>query len=203
VATYGESMDRLMAELGRLPGVGRKTAERLAHHVLRMPDDDAQRLARAIEDVKRNTRSCSVCANVTETDPCAVCADARRDRSTVLVVEQPRDVVAFEEAAAFGGVYHVLGGRVSPLDGVSADDLTLSRLVERVRSGDVAEVVIATGADLEGDGTALYVERALAGADVKITRIARGIPSGHSIQNSSTAMLQDAIRGRQTTARPS
>jgi recombination protein RecR len=168
-----------------------------------MPDDDAQRLARAIEDVKRNTRSCSVCANVTETDPCAVCADARRDRSTVLVVEQPRDVVAFEEAAAFGGVYHVLGGRVSPLDGVSADDLTLSRLVERVRSGDVAEVVIATGADLEGDGTALYVERALAGADVKITRIARGIPSGHSIQNSSTAMLQDAIRGRQTTARPS
>lgn len=189
-----------MAELGRLPGVGRKTAERLAHHVLRMPEDAALALAHAIEDVKRNTRTCSVCANVTESDPCSVCADARRDRSIVLVVEQPRDVVAFEEAAAFGGVYHVLGGRVSPLEGVSAEDLTLARLVERVRGGEVSEVVIATGADLEGDGTALYVERALRPLTVRVTRISRGIPSGYSIQNSSTAMLQDAVRGRRAAA---
>lgn len=202
MATYGESMDRLLTEFGRLPGVGRKTAERLAHHVLRMTDEDALRLAHAIEDVKRNTRMCSVCANVTENDPCRVCADARRDHRVVCVVEQPRDVVALEEAAAFQGVYHVLGGRVSPLDNVSADDLTIGRLVDRVRAGGIDEIVLATGADMEGDGTALYVERALRALDVCVTRIARGIPSGYSIQNSSTAMLQDALRGRRSLSEP-
>jgi recombination protein RecR len=196
VATYGESMDRLLAELGRLPGVGRKTAERLAHHVLRMSDDDALRLAHAIEEVKRNTRSCSRCANVTERDPCAICSDARRNARLLCVVEQPRDVVAFEEASAFSGLYHVLGGRVSPLDGVSAADLTLDKLVQRVRDEEVEEVIVATSPDLEGDGTALYVERALAATGVSVSRIARGVPTGYSIQNSSTAMLQDAVKGR-------
>lgn len=196
MSTYGDSMDRLLTEFGRLPGVGRKTAERLAHHILRLSDEDALRLAHAIEDVKRNTRMCSVCGNVTENDPCRVCADARRNRAVVCVVEQPRDVVALEEAAAFDGVYHVLGGRVSPLDGVSAEDLDVQRLVDRVRAGGIEEVVLATGADLEGDGTALYVERALRPLGVRVTRIARGVPSGYAIQNASTAMLQDALRER-------
>jgi recombination protein RecR len=189
-------MDRLLAELERLPGVGRKTAERLAHHILRLPADEAMKLAVAIRDVKRNTRSCSRCANVTEADPCAVCSDATRDASSVCVVEQPREVVAIEEASAWRGVYHVLGGRVSPLDGVGAEDLTIGRLVERVRTEGVREVVVATSPDLEGDGTALYVERALEGLPVRVTRIARGVPTGTSLEHASAAMLKDAIRGR-------
>jgi recombination protein RecR len=195
-------MDRLLEELGRLPGVGRKTAERLAHHILRLPTDEAMKLAVAIRDVKRNTRSCSRCANVTEADPCAVCSDATRDATAVCVVEQPRDVVAIEEAQAWRGVYHVLGGRVSPLDGVSAEDLTLARLVERVRDEGVREVVVATSPDLEGDGTALYVERALEGLPARVTRIARGVPSGTSLEHASSAMLKDAFRGRSDALRP-
>lgn len=196
MASYGTSMDRLLEELGRLPGVGRKTAERLAHHILRLPADDAMKLAVAIRDVKRNSRSCSRCANVTETDPCVICSDATRDASLVCVVEQPRDVVAIEDASAWRGLYHVLGGRVSPLDGVGSEDLTIGRLVERIRNEGVREVVIATSPDLEGDGTALHVERALTGLPAKVTRIARGVPSGTHLEYASSAMLQDAFRGR-------
>lgn len=196
MGSYGESMDRLLEELAKLPGVGRKTAERLAHHLLRQPADEAMKLAVAIRDVKRNTRSCSRCANVTEADPCSVCLDATRDAGTICVVEQPRDVVAIEEAHAWRGLYHVLGGRVSPLDGVGAEDLTLALLVGRVRSGGVREIVVATSPDLEGDGTALYVERALEGLGVRVTRIARGVPTGTHLEHASAAMLQDAFRGR-------
>lgn len=189
-------MDRLLAELGKLPGVGKKTADRLAHHILRTSADEAMKLAVAIRDVKKNTRSCSRCANVTESDPCALCTDPRRDQASVCVVEQPRDVVAVEEAGAWGGLYHVLGGRVSPLDGVSSEDLTIGRLVARVRDEKIREVVLATSPDMEGDGTALYVERALAPTGVKITRLARGVPTGYALESSSAAMLQDAFRGR-------
>ena len=194
--SYGESMDRLLEELSRLPGVGRKTAERLAHHILRLPRDDADRLANAILEVKRRTRSCSRCANVTERDPCGICSDARRDATRVCVVEQPRDVVALEEAAVWRGLYHVLGGRVSPLDGVGAGELTIGPLVERVRAEGVREVVVATSPDLEGDGTSLEIERALHGTGVRVTRIARGVPTGYSLENASAAMLHDALRGR-------
>jgi recombination protein RecR len=193
---YGDSVDRLLAELAKLPGVGRKTAERLAHHILRLPTDEAMKLAVAIRDVKRNTRPCSRCANVTETDPCPVCADPRRDAAAICVVEQPRDLVAIEASGAWNGLYHVLGGRVSPLDGVSPEDLTIGRLVDRVRAGGVREVVLATSPDLEGDGTALHVERALAASGVRVSRIARGIPSGYALENSSAAMLKDAFEGR-------
>jgi recombination protein RecR len=200
VASYGESMDRLLEELAKLPGVGRRTAERLAHHLLRVSADEAMKLAVAIRDVKRNTRSCSRCANVTEADPCRICRDATRDASLLCVVEQARDVIAIEEASAWRGLYHVLGGRVSPLDGVGPDDLTLGRLVERVRTEGVREVVVATSPDLEGDGTALHVERALEGLPVRVTRIARGVPSGTHLEHASAAMLQDAIRGRRGDA---
>jgi len=196
MASYGESVDRLLEELAKLPGVGRKTAERLAHHILRAPEEEAMALAVAIRDVKKNTRSCSRCANVTESDPCAICSDASRDATRVCVVEQPRDLVAIEEAAAWRGVYHVLGGRVSPLDGVSAEDLTIDLLVKRVKDDGIREVVLATSPDMEGDGTALYVERALAGSGAAVTRIARGVPTGYAIENSSSAMLQDAFKGR-------
>ena len=199
--SYGEAMDRLLEELSRLPGVGRKTAERLAHHVLRMPREDADRLARSIHDVKRKTRSCSRCANITEVDPCGICSDVRRDPTRVCVVEQPRDVVALEEAAAWRGLYHVLGGHISPLDGVGAGELTIDRLVERVTHEGVTEVVVATSPDLEGDGTALYVERVLRDLDVRVTRISRGVPTGYSLENSSAAMLTDAVRGRRAVPR--
>lgn len=203
MTSYGESVDRLLGELAKLPGVGRKTAERLAHHILRTPTEEAMKLAVAIRDVKRNTRSCSRCANVTESDPCAICSDASRDQHAVCVVEHPRDVVAIEEAAAWRGVYHVLGGRVSPLDGVSSEDLTIGRLVKRVKDEAVREVVLATSPDLEGDGTALYVERALAGSGASVSRIARGIPTGYALENSSAAMLQDAFQGRVHSRRDS
>lgn len=203
MASHGDSVDRLLTELAKLPGVGRKTAERLAHHILRATTDEAMKLAVAIRDVKRNTRSCSRCANVTESDPCSICSDASRDSRAVCVVEQPRDVVAIEEAAAWRGVYHVLGGRVSPLDGVSPEDLTIGRLVRRVKDEAIREVVLATSPDLEGDGTALYVERALEGSGVAVTRIARGIPTGYAIENSSSAMLHDAFQGRVHSSRGS
>ncbi len=196
MASYGESMDRLLQELSRLPGVGRKTAERLAHHILRLPDDDALALAIAIRDVKRKTASCSRCACITEENPCAICSDARRSGDVVCVVEQHRDLVAIEDAQAFTGLYHVLGGRVSPLDGVNAEDLTIERLVARVRDEGVREVIVATSPDLEGDGTALYVERALAPTGVRVSRISRGVPTGYALEHSSAAMIQDSIRGR-------
>jgi len=200
--SYGESMDRLLTELSRLPGVGRKTAERLAHHVLRMPREDADRLARAIHEVKLRTRSCSQCSNVTEQDPCAICSDARRDSSRVCVVEQARDVVAFEEAAAWRGLYHVLGGRISPLDGVGVGELTIGRLVHRVQNEGVDEIVVATSPDLEGDGTCLEIERALEHTGVRVSRIARGVPTGYSLENASAAMLHDALRGRYAVEEP-
>lgn len=194
-------MDRLLEELGRLPGVGRKTAERLAHHILRLPDDRALRLAVAIRDVKRNTRVCSVCGNIGDQDPCSICSDARRDPSVICVVETPRDVASLESAAAFRGLYHVLGGKISPLDGVSAAELSLERLRTRASEPEVQEIVVATSPDLEGDGTALYVERVLRDLDVTVTRIARGVPTGYSLENSSAAMLEDALRGRRPVPR--
>ncbi len=202
MGSYGESMDRLLEELNRLPGVGRKTAERLAHHLLRVSDDEALRLAVAIRDVKRNTGTCARCCCISEEDPCAICANPRRDGTVVCVVEQHRDLVAIEDARAFDGLYHVLGGRVSPLDGVSPEDLTIRRLVERIAGEDVREVVIATSPDLEGDGTALYLERALRSTAVRVTRIARGVPTGTALEHSSAAMLQDALRGRHAVEPP-
>jgi recombination protein RecR len=202
MASYGESMDRLIEELGRLPGVGRKTAERLAHHVLRVPAEEALRLAAAIRDVKEKTGSCSRCCCVSEQDPCAICSNPRRAAAVVCVVEQHRDLIAIEAAQAFDGLYHVLGGRVSPLEGVTPADLTIRRLVQRVRDEEVREVVLATSPDLEGDGTALHVERALRPTGVRVTRISRGVPTGYAIETSSSAMLKDALAGRHEVPHP-
>jgi len=195
-AGYPASMRRLCEAFSRMPGVGRRTAERLTYYVLRASSDEAAELAAAIQAVKQSVGYCSVCHNVTETDPCEICADPRRDHATVCVVEEPKDVIAIEAGGEYRGVYHVLLGRLSPLEGVEAEDLTLDALSQRVRSGQVREIVIATSPNLEGDGTALYIHRQLAPLGVKVTRISRDVPSGSSLEHSSPSIINDAILGR-------
>lgn len=193
-----ESLGVLVEALMGLPGVGRRTAERLAHHLLRVPEEEALALADAIRDARERIKPCSVCGAPSESDPCRVCADASRDRGLVLVVESARDLNALEASGTWRGVYHVLGGRVSPLEGVGPESIALGALVERALTGAVREIVIATNPDLEGDGTALHVERAVLAAApaVVVTRLARGLPSGGAIEYVSKAVLSDAIENR-------
>jgi len=203
---YPEAVDRLIGALSRLPGIGRRSAERLTFHLLKGDEDAAIGLAKAVADVKRTVRHCSGCYHLTDAsrDPCRVCQDERRDRSVVLVVEQPRDLLAIEDTGMWRGVYHVLLGRVSPLDGVRPEDLTVGALVDRVRTpgsnaggGRVEEVVLGLNPTLEGDGTGLYVQEAAGRLGVKVSRLARGLPSGSSIEFASKAVLAEAIEGRQ------
>ena len=191
-----ESFDRLVAELKKLPGIGSRTAERLAYHILREPKDEAMALAYAIRDVKKNMRNCIECSNLTESERCGICSDDRRDRGLICVVEQPRDVWALEKTGTYRGLYHVLLGRLAPLEDMGPETLTVDQLVKRVEKGGVREVIIATNPNLEGDGTAAYVREKLAPTGVKVTRIARGIPAGSSIEYANTNILQDALAGR-------
>jgi recombination protein RecR len=194
---YGPAVGNLIDQFGALPGIGRKTAERLAHHVLASPSAEVLRLADAIRQVKDAVHPCSQCFNLTEGDLCAICADPKRQRHIVCIVEQPRDVVALEAAGVYQGLYHVLQGRISPLDGMGPEDLTIGSLVQRVRNNGVQEIVMATNPTVEGDGTALYISNLLAGDPVKITRLARGIPTGSVLEFANREMLADALTGRQ------
>ncbi len=191
-----ESVERLVEELSKLPGVGRRTAERLADHLVRADRDEAMALAIAIRDVKKAVRPCSTCGNYAETDPCAICADDRRDRTRLCVVSSVKDLLAVERSGAWKGLYHVLDGRVAPLDGVGPEDLRLEALADRVKAGGVAEVVLATDSDAEGDMTAHHATRALQGTGVRITRLSRGLPSGSSVEFASPATLGEAMEGR-------
>jgi recombination protein RecR len=193
------AVDRLVLAFGRLPGVGAKTAERLAHHILKCPLDEALGLAEAIRAAKDQIRHCQVCYHLTEADSpvCAICRDPRRDPALICVVEQPRDLIALEKAGTFGGVYHVLLGRLAPLQGVFEDQLTLNALENRVRSGGVRELILATNPTLEGDGTARLVADRLAATGIAITRLARGLASGSVLEFANKEMLADAIQGRQ------
>ena len=195
---YSEPVERLLAELTRLPGIGQRTAERLAYHLLRLPAEEAIKLAIAIRDVKKLIRPCGVCGNLDESDPCAICCDPRRDQCVLLVVESPKDLAAIERSGAFSGLYHVLGGRIAPLDGVGADDLRIEELIGRLRAADsgITEVILGTNPDMEGDGTALYLRKALSGMGVRVSRIARGLPTGSTIEYASGAVLTDAISER-------
>lgn len=197
MSTYSKSVTRLIGEFAKLPGIGNKTAERLTYHILRTSNAEALGLADAIRDVKDNVRNCSTCYNFAEDDLCDLCRDPRRDASMVCVVEQPRDVMALEKSGTYRGVYHVLLGRIAPLEGVGPEDLTIDVLIERVRAGNVREVIMATNPTLEGDGTALYISNLLEGLPVEITRLARGIPSGSVLEFANKEMLSDAINGRQ------
>jgi recombination protein RecR len=199
MAGFSGALDRLTEAFGRLPGVGAKSAERLAHHILKCPTEEAIALADAIRDAKERVRHCATCFHLTEADEplCAICRDPKRDPALVCVVEQPRDLLALERAGTFGGVYHVLLGRLAPLQGMGPEQLTLDSLEQRIRTGSVRELILATNPNLEGDGTALLVANRLAPTGVTITRLARGLASGSSLEFANREMLADAINGRQ------
>jgi len=190
-------LETLIAELTRLPGLGRKSAQRIAFHMLRVPEAEARRLADAIVDLKSKVTDCEICGNVTETQPCALCADTRRDASVLCVVEQPMDVLALERTGEFRGRYHVLKGALSPVDGIGPDQLRLTELLRRVKEGDVREVIVATNPTAQGEATALYIARLLQAAPgVTVTRIARGVPMGSDLEFSDQVTLARALTGR-------
>lgn len=196
------SIEQLMTCLGRLPGIGPKSAERLAYHLLRVEAEEALALARAIEQVRQQVRTCSVCFNLDSTDPCAVCSDPARDRSIVLVLEDPREIARFEDVG-WKGLYHVLQGRVSQHEGIGIDDLTLAALLARLEAAPaVREVCLATNPDLEGEGTARVLAERLAPLGLSVTRLARGLPAGASITQVSASILADAIEGRRPLPSP-
>jgi recombination protein RecR len=197
MAQLTESVTKLIEELAKLPGIGRKSAERIAYYVLRVHKNDALGLADAIRNVKENVRYCRTCYNLAEQEQCAICLDPGRDRSLLCVVEQPRDLMALEQAGNYRGLYHVLLGRLAPLEGIGPEQLTIAALVERAGSGGIREVVMATNPTLEGDGTALYISNLLAGFPLEVTRLARGITTGSVLEFANKEILADAMSGRQ------
>jgi len=197
MAQLSESVVRLIDQFAKLPGIGRKSAERLAYHVLRVHKTEALELADAVRDVKENVRYCSVCFNLAEDELCTICQDGQRDQSQLCIVEQPRDLMALEQSGVYRGMYHVLLGRIAPLDGIGPEQLTVDALVDRVRKGVVKEVIMATNPTTEGDGTALFISNAMGELPVKITRLARGITTGSVLEFTNKEILADAISGRQ------
>jgi recombination protein RecR len=189
------SVTRLIDELSRLPGVGPKTAARLTYYLLRAPDEHSLALAEALKDLKATTRYCSVCFNITEQDPCPVCADDKRDKALICVVEEPLDVVAFERTDNYRGLYHVLHGAINPIEGIGPDQLRIKELVTRVENNAVREVIMATNVGLEGDATAMYIQRRLQGK-VRLTRLARGLPVGADLEYADSVTLSGALEGR-------
>ena len=196
MAGYSQTIQRLMEEFAKLTGIGARSAERLAFHILKIPKDEAMGLARAIHDVKTKIRSCAQCFNIAEEELCAICSDPRRDKGVICVVEQPKDLLAIESTGAYQGVYHVLMGQIAPLEGVEAEDLTIDVLVKRVAAGGVREIILATNPTVSGDGTALHISSLLAVHSVKISRLARGLPSGGQIEYASKSILTDALTDR-------
>jgi len=197
VAELTQSVSNLIEEFTKLPGIGKKSAERLTYHILRVHASEALALAEAIRDVKENVRYCRVCCNLAEQEECSICRDATRQRDMLCVVEQPRDLVSLERSGKYRGLYHVLLGRISPLEGIEAEQLTIDALVKRVREGSFTEVIMATNPNTEGDGTALYISNLLADLPVRITRLARGITPGSVLEFANEDILSDALEYRQ------
>jgi recombination protein RecR len=196
MASYTKAIERLTEQFARLPGIGARTAERLAFHILKSTTDEAMALADAIRDVKTKVRPCTICFNLAEQEVCDICADERRDRATICVVEQPKDLLSLESTGQYNGVYHVLMGVVAPLEGVEPEDLTIDALVQRVASGGVREVILATNPTVAGDTTALHVIESLKPTGVEVTRLARGLPAGGSIEYANKSILADALNER-------
>ncbi|MBE7446837.1 MAG: recombination protein RecR [Planctomycetia bacterium] len=196
MSAYPQSVIKLINEFGKMPGIGQKTAERLACYMLKLPAEEAMQLAYAIRDVKKLVKTCSVCFNVSENDPCHICSDVSRDRSIICVVEQLADFLTIEKTGKYRGLYHVLQGHISPLDGIHPESLTIEKLVQRVKADHVKEVLLATNLNMEGDTTALYIHKQLHALGARITRLARGLPTGSYLEYANTAIVADAISGR-------
>jgi recombination protein RecR len=199
MSNYTQSIQNLMNQLASLPGIGMRSAERITFHLLKQNPADALKLADAIRDVKTRIRHCSVCYNLTEADPCQICTDTSRDQSQVCIVEQPKDLLALEAAGLFRGVYHVLLGRIAPLEESHPGDLTIDGLLKRLATGAIREVIMGTNPTVDGDGTALHIQNLILAQypSVQVTRLARGLPTGSSIEYANRNMLADAISGRQ------
>lgn len=193
---YPRPLAALINEMSKLPGIGSKTAQRLAFHILSLDDKEAERLAHAILTAKKEMRYCSVCGNLTDTDPCGICSDESRDRSVICVVESPKDVMAMERIREFNGLYHVLHGVISPMDGVGPEDINLMSLLKRLQAEDVNELIIATNPNIEGEATAMYIARLIKPTGIKVTRIAHGIPVGGDLEYADEVTLLKAVEGR-------
>lgn len=194
---YTKTLNRLIEQFGKLPGIGPKTAERLAFHILKTDPQEAMALAGAITDVKNKIKQCKICYNLAEEQICQICSDPKRDKGLICVVEQPKDVISLEKTGSCNWVYHVLGGHIAPLEGTGPEDLTIEQLTERIRKENIKEIIMATNPNIAGDGTALYISSLLKNTSAKITRLARGLPSGSTIEYASSKILTDAITGRQ------
>ncbi len=190
-----ESVERLIEELSKMPGIGRKTAQRITFYILKENKEEAQGLAQAILDVKEKVKYCSICFNITEADPCWICLDEKRDKSCICVVEEANDVLALEKTSEYKGLYHVLGGALSPLDGIGPDNLRIKELLTRLKD-DVKEVILATNPNVEGEATAIYLSKLIKPLGVKVTRIARGLPVGGDLEFADQVTLTKAIEGR-------
>lgn len=193
---YAKPLNKLINELSKLPGIGGKSAQRLAFHILSLEDQEAYELAEAIVEAKKNMKYCSVCGNLTDVDPCSYCCDQSREKSTICVVESPRDVSAMERIKEFHGQYHVLHGAISPMDGIGPDDINLKQLIVRLQQSDIKEVILATNPNIEGEATAMYISRLIKPAGIKVTRIAHGIPVGGDLEYADEVTLSKAMEGR-------
>ncbi len=193
---YAKPLNNLISELSKLPGIGGKTAQRLAFHILSQEDKDALALADAIMQAKKNMRYCSICGNLTDIDPCSICNDSTRDHSVICVVESPRDVSAMERIKEFHGLYHVLHGSISPMDGIGPDDINLKQLIIRLQNTDVNEVILATNPNIEGEATAMYTARLIKPSGIKVTRIAHGVPVGGDLEYADEITLSKAMECR-------
>jgi len=193
---YIEPIARLISELSKLPGIGNKTAQRLAFYIINMPDEQVGQLASAIAEVKNKIRYCSVCQNITDVNPCRICSNPQRDPSLICVVEDPRDVIAMEKTRDFHGLYHVLHGVISPMNGIGPDDIKIKELIARVSDDTVKEVILATNPDVEGEATAVYISKLLKPMGIKVTRIAHGLPVGGDLEYADEVTLSKALEGR-------
>lgn len=192
-----EAVSAVMEQLAKLPGIGRKSAERLTYHLLRIPESEALALSDAIRNVRKNVRYCKTCFNLAEQEECSICRDPRRDRQLLCIVEQPRDLMALEQSGTYGGLYHVLLGRIAPLEMIGPEQLTLDKLAQRVHEGQFLEIILATNPTVEGDGTALHISNMLGDTKIKLTKLARGITTGSILEHTNKEILADALSGRQ------
>lgn len=193
---YAAPIAKLIDELSKLPGVGNKTAQRLAFHILKMPSGDVEQLAGAITSAKRNIRQCRICCNITDSDVCNICSNTKRDSGTICVVEDPKDVVAMEKTREFKGLYHVLNGAISPMEGIGPEEIRIKELLRRVADNEIKEIIIATNPNIEGEATAMYISRLLKPAGIMVTRIAHGVPVGGDLEYADEVTLMKALEGR-------